>query len=562
MSFADVRRPYLDATALDQDFLDLCAANLSNQLELAVDIETPDGSFIRASDRNKYIGSTFYEALLNFPVIGRTVGEWLSRTTEFDTLELELNNSNGRFNNYLPGGDDFSASWVGKSVRVRLGLRDVESTYFTIFRGSITDIAGVSRQTFSINFKARDKFDALSVEFPNEVFSTTAFPDLEEDRENFAVPVVLGDWTTEIHNGAAIVPSFVVNGKAVPATTTVLQCVHATNSGTIDTSHVYLRRGDTLYPIDSSNVTDNADGSMLIETTGLVVDGAAYEYQNGDVFYVRFLSSAVEGTTQNAVLFAKHLLKTYAGVTDSDFTAQWAYFAAKTTPTESAIASIKTRIWLQDPQNLLEYVRSLLQQVRLELFVDRDLKLDLVSTHFDEWPSNPSYLVRNWDIELDSASMSLPEINQFNRARGAYGFSPLLGEESAFTPYFKNQAAITAQGKQTTQRVILPNLYVASDAQNFVRETLKLSSAGSELVTMNLTWRSLLLDIGQFVKLNINIDGLLLENVPCMVRSIGYDPDGVKIPVTLWSFQMVPYPGYVPGYAGTVGGSTATITQE
>jgi len=44
---------------------------------MIVEIETPIGT-IYASDRNKYAGSTFYEALLNFPIIRRTVGEWLS----------------------------------------------------------------------------------------------------------------------------------------------------------------------------------------------------------------------------------------------------------------------------------------------------------------------------------------------------------------------------------------------------------------------------------------------------------------------------------------------------
>jgi hypothetical protein len=50
--------------------------------------------------------------------------------------------------------------------------------------------------------------------------------------------------------------------------------------------------------------------------------------------------------------------------------------------------------------------------------------------------------------------------------------------------------------------------------------------------------------------------------VPALIREVGYDPDGIKIPLRLWSFQLLPFTGYTPGYAGTVGGSTATIDEE
>ena len=67
---------------------------------------------------------------------------------------------------------------------------------------------------------------------------------------------------------------------------------------------------------------------------------------------------------------------------------------------------------------------------------------------------------------------------------------------------------------------------------------------------------------GDFVSVNVTMGATVLENVPAMVRDIGYDPAGLRIPVRVWSLQMVPFPGYSPGYAGIVGGSTATITEE
>jgi hypothetical protein len=72
----------------------------------------------------------------------------------------------------------------------------------------------------------------------------------------------------------------------------------------------------------------------------------------------------------------------------------------------------------------------------------------------------------------------------------------------------------------------------------------------------------MLLDLGDFVFIDLAVGGIVYSNVPCMIRSIGYDPAGLKLPLTLWSFQMTPFPNYTPGYAGTVGGYAAAITQE
>jgi len=62
--------------------------------------------------------------------------------------------------------------------------------------------------------------------------------------------------------------------------------------------------------------------------------------------------------------------------------------------------------------------------------------------------------------------------------------------------------------------------------------------------------------------LNIEIGSVIYENVPAMIRSKGYDPAGIQIPVTLWCMQLLPFSGYTPGYSGTVGGYNQSITQE
>lgn len=164
MSGSD-RTPWKTATVLDQSFLDSCADNLTCALEMICEIELPGGGKIYASDRNKYVGDRFYEALLNFPSIEQTIGEWLENEFEFSTVTLQLSNVDERFNDYLPSGSLFS-SWIGKTVVVKLGLRDVASTYRTIFSGKITDIGGIGRTTKTIVIISRDQNDVLNTQFP------------------------------------------------------------------------------------------------------------------------------------------------------------------------------------------------------------------------------------------------------------------------------------------------------------------------------------------------------------------------------------------------------------
>lgn len=156
MSGSD-RRSYLTATVLDQTLLNNCADNFSTRIEMVVEIEKPGGGFIYASDRNKYVGNTFYEALLVFPTISRTVGEWLSPTLQFSTITLELSNADGRFNTYLPGGATYN-SFIGRQIQVKIGIAQQASTYFTIFKGKITEVGGFSRGTYSVTFIARDDY--------------------------------------------------------------------------------------------------------------------------------------------------------------------------------------------------------------------------------------------------------------------------------------------------------------------------------------------------------------------------------------------------------------------
>ena len=570
MSSGD-RRRYLTATVLDQDFLDHCMDNLENKLELVVDIETPTG-FIRASDRPKYVDGVFYDNRLVFPVINRTVGEWLSPELEFSTQRIELNNSDGEFDEFIPGGANYDG-FIGKTVKVRLGLRDVASTYTTIFNGTISDVGGFARTVRSIVITARDDYEALNVSFPNTTLNSTNFTSIESEVAGTILPVIYGDWTVSGNpkSDNASVPTFITNGQASRGTPAINVEVYISENVnfSFDQTAVYLKRDEKFILISSSDILSIVDNRKFeidqdSGNTTLFFEGSTINFvlEDGDEFFVKVKGKNIGATLQdNIVAQAEDILLTYGGLVAGDFDTNWGTFQLKLTPAASAIFNIKSRVWIQEPQSVIQFALSLLEQVRLEAFVDRNLKLKLTGQHLDEFVASPTFRVSNRDVIEGQFQPQQDVRNHFNRAQGVFNFLPDINENSLKTSIFRNTAAVTQMSKEIAKEITFPNLYVETDVDNQIKEILKISSSGYEHIVCELTWRALLLDIGDFIKLDVKIGSTVFSDVPCSIREIGYDPTGIKIPVRLWSYQLVPFTGYA-GVTGAVGGTSATIIEE
>ena len=576
---SDERRPYLSATILDQAFLNDCRDNLETKIEMIVDIETPTG-FIRASDRPKYVGSVYYDNRLIFPTINRTVGEWLAPLLQFSVLKLELNNADGEYDQFLPGGPNYDG-FIGRTVRVKIGLRDIESTYRTIFSGRISDVGGFSRTVKSIIISSRDDYEKLDVEFPVTSLTVASFPDIGERSAGVVLPVIYGDWTVSGNpqTNQASVPGFVVNDQdpnvnggpddIIPRTVDVHVYISANVNRSFDTDGVYLKRGDTFSKFnlaDINSVVDNRHFKIEQDavTTVFDEDGALipYKYTSGDEFFVLVQGQAIApGFHENIVSQAQNILLTYTDAVLGDFeTTSWNFYASKPAAPNN-IFTIKSRVWIQDPQSAIQYALSLLEQVRVEAFINEELKIELTSLHFDDWNDSPSYTIDNFDVVEGTFGPELDIRNNFNRARAVFAFLPDIKDNSQTTSTFKNTGAITQMGRDITQQVVFPNLYQSADVVNQLKEILKISSSGFENIKCDLTWRSMLLDIGDFVSLNVQIGSTVFEKVPCLIREIGYNADGIRIPVRLWSTQLIPFGTYL-GVPNSVGGESVTIDEE
>jgi hypothetical protein len=443
---------------------------------------------------------------------------------------------------------------------VKVGLGEIASSYTEVFSGTVTEVGGMSRDIGSITLVARDRFDKLNSDFPTSAFTSTAYPDIDPNLIGTIVPVIYGDWTVVTNSDRASVPAYPVNSvnASVVAGTANLKLHISDNAlADFDTANVWLRRGNDFTLVPGASVVNVAVDKRTFE----INQAGGYTWQDGDTFYVRVKGKDLGAYSDNIVAQAKDLLEVYGGVSSGDFHANWNSFRDKATPAQDAIATMKSRVWVQEPQKLMAYVASMLEQVRLEPFLSRDLTLKLNSMHFSDFVAAPTHTVRNWDVQRESFRPVLDDRNQWNRARGEYSFDPLANGVIMQTPLFRNQAAITQVGKAISKKVVFPNLYEAATVEAQLAEMIKLSSSGAEFCEANLTARAALKDIGDFMGLNVQIGSTQFNNVPAMVRELSYDPKGT-IPVRVWSFQMVPFPGWAPGYAGIVGGNTATITQE
>jgi hypothetical protein len=69
-------------------------------------------------------------------------------------------------------------------------------------------------------------------------------------------------------------------------------------------------------------------------------------------------------------------------------------------------------------------------------------------------------------------------------------------------------------------------------------------------------------DIGNWILLDVEIGSSTFSGVPCQIRDISYSPNGLKLPMRIWSFAMLPFGTWNPGYTGIVGGQSATIIAE
>jgi hypothetical protein len=202
------RRPWLRQDAiLDDKLLDACYPQIELSWFVEVILE-PDTVF-RVSNKSFYVQdedgvNRYIDARVERPPqISVTVGEWLSPNYEVSDASFSLNNRDGHYNQWLPLGDDYR-QWSGAKVNVYVGFGELRTNYFRLFEGQITTKQGLSTTRDSIEIKAYDKLDLDEIPMPPRVFSSDNFPDISEDSAGKPIPLVYGDWTSDVPDAGSV----------------------------------------------------------------------------------------------------------------------------------------------------------------------------------------------------------------------------------------------------------------------------------------------------------------------------------------------------------------------
>lgn len=559
----DIRRAYYqDAKVFNQDFLDKTFVAQETEIQFVVDVSIP-GGFLRLSDRHKYVGNDYYEGRISIPKVERQISELLSPTLTFSEIEITVNNVDGRFNHLLVGGEDY-ISFFGQSVELKAGIGDDAATYRTLFRGFIHYEGSVERGSRTFTLRARDEFEKLNTALPLPSINATDFPSAPGDSIGKLIPLVLGDWEAgfnfldgpdeDIGSGVVVrtkIPNN-LHGGTVGYNVGGQFFVFSIGNFTPDNlAGLVIKRGDRFLACNFATSPMVGAGFWLarVNTLQTPTGSTAYQYQSGDLALIAVKVPYAPGQYHNPVSQARHILYKLAGVTAADLdTSSWQQLETK-----SAITNLRTRVWIGDSggggegETVLAKVLSLLEQVRLDLFVDANRKLRLLSLHLDDFPQlNAVSKIEQVHVNEDSIKPEVDRRNFFNSGAANYAFLPFTGKTALTTSKKQNVNSISKSGKEVAKFVDFPALYREQDVLSQLVETLRFYSAGLEYIRVTLAWPHLLRDLGEFLGLSYNVGSVSFDNVPVMVRSVSVDPTTASVDVRLLSFANLPYPDYQP----------------
>lgn len=558
----DIRvKLYDESTSITQDFLDKTFSYGETKLQAVCEI-TNGSNIIKVSSIPKYVGDSFYEGRAALPVIKKTLGSFLNPTFQFEDTSISVSNVDGSLNKYFIGGSSYN-TFIGSQIIFKLGISDISSSYIEVFKGEIKNQNGVDQNKDIIQFNAQNILTNYNRTLDLPQITSSTFPSAPADVIGKKIPVVIGDWTVGCN--VVLTGSYKVNvsGTDYDAETYTTNnfyggiigyyigngyFIFATGNYTPSTiSNAWLKRGDKLLAVNFNSTAQVVGGYYTCLITTIKKSGGgtiSYSYEQGDELVI----SVSIGSDDNAVSQAKKLMTDILSLSSTLFGSTWNTLSSKSTPSQSAITSIKSRVWFgDDSTSLLEYINSMLIQVRLKLFVDKNGLFQLFSLHFEDWPSTSSIRkIDKFQVIEQSLKINLDEQNFICGANANYSFTPVANSTMLKTILKTNTTSKTAIGGTNILKTIdFPNLYVQSDVDNQITEIVRLFSFPLEYLTISTAWTGLLDDIGDFINIDIQLNGINYSNVPCVILEKSVNLQTFQIDYKLLSLNGFSYPNNV-----------------
>jgi len=265
--------------ALWQGFNAELSQNLLNaswpfiELQWIAEISITNDVTFNVSNRNIYVEDTngaprFYQARAEkSPILNITAGEWLSPGFEIGNLKITLNNRDGFFNDYLPHGEQYT-QWIGGEVKILVGFGESRSNYFEVFTGIIPKKKGIETTLETVIINAYDKQEEDKVEIPTLIYDRTNFPFVDSDKIGQPLPIVYGDWTTDLSSEFGDIPAICSNAKDDPVISYVW---NISENALREIGDIYLHRGNRnesgngpIRFLDSAITKEPEKGRVLI----------------------------------------------------------------------------------------------------------------------------------------------------------------------------------------------------------------------------------------------------------------------------------------------------------
>lgn len=262
-------------------------------------------------------------------------------------------------------------------------------------------------------------------------------------------------------------------------------------------------------------------------------------------------------TADDPASIARQILE-YGGTPASRFDSTISEVARLNLPTN---LQYKARIYMdEEGKKAVELAQEFLAQFGMVLTmnaVDNLMKFNIICDSPEMYRYDTRmYQLTDFDIERDSISTDREVNKYFNSAFAKYDYVPALGELNRTSlPFYEPAALERDAGVQHWYKLEekdrlffeLPGLYQTEDIENRLKDALAISTPDTEMITLNVSYRYLLLTVGSFVFLTVD----RYKNVPCMVRAVTIDPNSSSVKLKLMSLENVRYTDKITGLTYT-----------
>ncbi len=569
------RACYEEATVLTQDVLD--EASLGGVITLFPLAHVNFQCVV--SDRpcqEPYNGDTeppFYEGRAEIKMVTRTLGELLNPSIQISYAEFRIANVDGFYNYMLETGEYF-LNPVNLPMDLVMTLPSMEPLADRrIFTGRTSVEEPLTIEKDAITYRGSDTLALMDIP-PNlkTIATSVTFPSIPDDVLGKTLPFVLGDWESGYDfvtatGSISISSSGVLYDVQLDSPDGLYGGIvgynvgggyfafayHASYTpGTI--AYAHIKRGDAYMAVNFNSTPAYTGGFWVCQVTSLKKVGVGtvpYTYQSGDVLTLAVKIPYAVGQYSNMVRLVQHVIISLSPFIIGNFDTSWDTLAAKSSPAQSNLTSIKGRVWIGDNQStVLKIACGLLEQVRLELYFKYTVlssAISLTSLHPEDWAGpGDTFTIDQYDIAEDSFRVQSDDRTFFNRASINFGFTPITGRTQLATGVYQNSNSITLAGKTVEKVIDCPNLHIGTDAVNQLKEFLRLYSSGLSFIQLETSWVHLLRQLGEIAGVTFSVGGLDYNNTPAMVRDIGVDPRSGRVSFKLLNLATFGYTEYTP----------------